>query len=481
MTLTQGRSIVVLRLPGLWAVVICLFSVSAQAAVETRLTISIPTPGRIEIVAELPVPARSWSFRNAYAGALGIADRVEDFRAFGDSDRNVSVKKSAVGEYRSDLDATRISYRVRLAEPRAAHLPYVSWLAGERGLLMLADLVPIDIESLSCFFVLPPGWTIESSLTATPEGQYHVEEPQKAVFLIGSSLRGKTSSVDGMLLETAVSGTWRFKDDEAWKTGAQVMRKYLALTGFRLPQKSLIVIAPLPVAELNDRWKAETRGSTVVLLVNSALRHEMSKEQLGVIYTHELLHLWVPNSLRLEGDYDWFFEGFTMYVALRTALELKIVRFSGFLETLAGAYQYYLERPDSMSLIEASETRWTSEFSHVYIKGMLVAFVYDLMVRSESSGKATLADRYRGLFNDGVKGRGTAGADGNEAIIKLLSSSPALSDFSKSYIEERRSLKLEELVRVYGLQVQRSGPKTQLKVSDKLDREQKQLLRSLGY
>ena len=43
----------------------------------------------------------------------------------------------------------------------------------------------------------------------------------------------------------------------------------------------------------------------------------------------------MPNSLKLEGDYDWFFEGFTLYMALRTALELKVIDFKGFLKTLA--------------------------------------------------------------------------------------------------------------------------------------------------
>jgi predicted metalloprotease with PDZ domain len=192
-----------------------------------------------------------------------------------------------------------------------------------------------------------------------------------------------------------------------------------------------------------------------------------------------MLHLWVPNALKLEGDYDWFFEGFTMYVALRTALELKLIKFDGFLNTLGSSYKYYVEHPDELSLVEASETRWTitSGYAHVYIKAMLVAFLYDLMLRKESGGKATLADRYRGLFNGGV----TDGANGNEAIIKLLGSSPALKDFVKSYIENRRPLKLEELVRVYGLQVHWRDMKTKLTVGDKLDPDQKQLLRSLGY
>ncbi|HKY43529.1 MAG TPA: hypothetical protein VJM50_10575 [Pyrinomonadaceae bacterium] len=425
----------------------------------------------------MTAPARSWSFRNAYASALGIAERVDDFRAFGESGQDARVRKSAIGEFRSELDATRISYTVRLSEPRPEHLPYVSWLDRERGILMFADLVPVDIESLSCKFSLPSGWSVESSATPDANGQYNVSEPLKAVFLIGTLLRKRSNTVDGMLLDSVVSGTWSFKDDHAWKTAARVMQKHFALTGFRLPNKSVVMIAPLLGAAANDLWKAETRGSTVVLLVNPAKRKEMWTGQLGVIFTHEMLHLWVPNALKLEGDYDWFFEGFTMYVALRTALELKIVKFEGFLNTLGGSYKYYVEHPDELSLVEASESRWTSGLSHVYIKGMLVAFLYDLMVRKESGGKATLADRYRELFNGGV----TDGANGNEAIIRLLGSSPALKDFVKSYIENRRPLKLEELVRAYGLQLHWNDMKTKLTVSETLDPDQKQLLRSLGY
>ena len=153
----------------------------------TQLTISIPATGQIKVEAELSSPTRSWSFRNAYASALGIAERVEDFRAFGESGQDARVKKSAVGEFRSELDATRISYTVKLSEPRSEHLPYVSWLDGERGILMFADLVPIDIEKLSCKFMLPAGWSVESSVTPDANGQYNVSEPLKAVFLIGSA------------------------------------------------------------------------------------------------------------------------------------------------------------------------------------------------------------------------------------------------------------------------------------------------------
>ena len=455
----------------------CFGIVRAQEKKRTQATISIPTAGQLRVEADLSGPARSWSFRNAYASALGLAERVEDFRAFGESGQDAQVKKSAVGEFRSELDATRITYTVKLSNPRKEHVPHVSWLEGDRGILMFSDLLPTDIESLSCKFILPAGWNVESAVTPSASGQYEVTDPLKAVFLVGSLLRKRSSQVDGMLLETAVSGMWSFKDDDAWKMAAKVMQRNLALTGFRLPGRSVVLIAPIPESSGEKMWRSEARGSTVVLLVNPAARKEMFTEQLGVIFSHELLHLWVPNALKLEGDYDWFFEGFTMYMASRTALELKIIKFDGFLNTLGGAYKYYLDHPDNVSLIEASETRWTSGWSPVYIKGMLVAFLYDLMVRKESGGKITLADRYRELFNGGA----ADGADGNEAIIKVLGSSPALKDFTRSFIENRRELKLEEHVREYGLQLHLSDVRTQLTVSDKIDEGQKQVLKSLGY
>ena len=71
---------------------------------------------------------------------------------------------------------------------------------------------------------------------------------------------------------------------------------------------------------------------------------------------------------------------------------------------------------------------------------MLVAFLYDLKIRKESGGKLTLADRYRELFSRRV----AANANGNEAIIAVLDSAPAMSGFAKSYVENSTKLELEQ-------------------------------------
>jgi predicted metalloprotease with PDZ domain len=441
-------------------------------AAQSRVTISVNDPDQIKVDAELATPIRSWSFRNAYAGVLGIAERIEDFRVAG-----ASVQKAAVGEYRSERESGKISYTVKLLKPTLADVSHVTWLADDRGVLMLADLLPVEVHSLSATFVLPESWTVESSSPRDANGRYEVAEAERAVFCIGKALRKSSTAVQGMSLDIVSSGNWPFKESDALQRATKVMERYLALTGFRLRDKSVIVIAPLPISDPKTSWKAETRGSTVVLLINPDAGFKFWKSQLTVIFTHEVLHFWVPNSLKLEGDYDWFFEGFTMYTALRTSLELGVIDFKEYLATLCRVYDQYRVHPDTLSLIEESERRWASSGSPVYLKGMLVAFLYDLMIRKESGGQRTLADSYRDLFN----GRLTDGADGNEAIISMLGSTAVSRSFIKTFVENSTEVDLNKVLPAYGMSVLFTGKGSQLRVDGDLNQDQKQLLRSLGY
>ena len=434
----------------------------------------MPTPVEIRVETELSSPSRSWSFRNSYAGVLGIAERVGDFHATDTAGQDARVKKSAAGEFRSELDATKITYIVKLSEPRVTDVPYVSWLAGDRGLLMFADLIPQDIETLSAEFKLPTGWTVESSLVTDATGRYAVSEPQKAVFFAGRALRKASNTIDG--LDVVLTGSWPFKEAETLDVANTVLRKYIDLTGFKLPDKATVIVTPFPMDAGKSEWKAETRGSTVILLGNPK-KFDFWRNRLRIIFSHELLHLWVPNALKLEGDYDWFFEGFTLYTAVRTTQELGGIDFKEMLNTLGRVYDVYLSHPDEESLIEASERRWTNPLGQVFVKGMLVAFLYDLKIRKESGGKLTLDDRYRELFSRRV----AANANGNEVIIAVLDSAPAMSGFVKPYAESNTKLELEQLLPAYGFTLDSSGKKSQLRVSRDLNAEQQQLLRSLGY
>ena len=88
-----------------------------------------------------------------------------------------------------------------------------------------------------------------------------------------------------------------------------------------------------------------------------------------------------------------------------------------------------------------------------------------------------MADLYRELFSS----RAAANANGNEAIIALLDSAPAMNGFAKSFVESSARLELEQVLPAYGLTLDSSGKTSQLRVSRDLKADQKQLLRSLGY
>lgn len=413
---------------------ICLTSVNVHAQNQTRVKITVSPANEISIEADLAVPSRSWSFRNAHAGVLGIAERIDGFRANG-----ALARKLTVGEFRSEQNAGRIDYIVRVRRPSPADVAHVTWLTEDHGILMFADLLPRAIEGFSVEFKLPSGWTIHSSLIPEANGHYHVFEPDDAMFFVGRTIR-RTSKKG---LESFVTGAWPFKDSVASNAAVRVMERYLDLTRFKLPESPVVMIAPLPVQTGSTKWRAQTRGSTVLLLMDPQAQIGNWKGQLEIIFTHEVLHLWVPNSLGLQGDYDWFFEGFTLYTALLTALDLKAIDFREYLDTLGRVYDSYLSYEDTGSLIEASARRWTSRTPIVYDKGMLVAFLYDLLVREESGGKTSVLDRYRELFGDPATDR----ANGNEVIIRLLSSTPAAADLVKKHIEGSKPLELESVLK----------------------------------
>jgi hypothetical protein len=459
---------------GVWA---CVFGVvSVQARPEVKMSVSSSAELRIRI--KSLSPGSEWSFPNAYAGVLGIAERVEEFHAFGPGGEDLGGKKIATGEFRSRPGATSINYVVKLRPPSTADVSHVSWIAGESGLLMLADLLPESLPGVIVELSLPSDWTCRAGAPTDSLGRYYVSQPEKGVFLVSRTLRTQVAPVTGNLLVSFVAGSWPFKDEVLLNAATKVLEKYIALTRFSLVARPAVMLVPLPVATGSVKWRAETRGSTVVLLVDPQADVKNWAGQLGIIFTHELLHLWVPNALRLQGDYDWFFEGFTLYTALVTALDLKLITFAEYLATLARVYDSYLSQPSDFSLIEASERRWTSGNSAVYDKGMLVAFLYDLIIRRESGGRGRLADLYRDLFR---RYASAEPASANEAIIGLLSSTPATATFAKTYIEGSKELELEPALASYGLRLETTGKSSTLTLNKELRADQKYLLKALGY
>lgn len=472
--------------------VVCLLILTTHANIYAQtlrasITVTSLAPAKIRINAEAPSATNTLSFRNAYGGVLGLGERIEKLEARGPSGETIPVQKLAPGEFQAAQKFTRFSYDVDVAGPSLpAQMSHVSWLNRDQGLLMLADLLPqstrdsVNFSSARIQLDVPPVWTIASNVKS--EGyQYVSEDSDKAVFLIGPLVHQKTRQLVSTNFSIITSGKWPISDDAAMKMAGRIIEQYSQVTGFELKRSSVLMLIPYPGEPGPEIWSAETRDNAVVLLLGRNARSKNVLDRLGIVLSHELFHLWVPSSLKLEGEYDWFFEGFTLYEALKMDLRLGLISFQDYLDTIARVYDSYLASVDHdrLSLLEAAERRWTTSSSLVYDKGMLVAFIYDLMLRNLSQCKASVDDVYKQLFRLAPTGQGSA----NETIIRLLSEHEGMESFANIYVQGVGSINLESVLSPNGFQVQRKAQTraTKLTVGGDLTKAQRNLLSCLGY
>jgi hypothetical protein len=453
-------------------------------------------------------PTTVWSFRDSYAGVLGLGARVSGVQLFDATGAEIQTRKSAPGQFEAARPASRFRYEVNL-DPRAqaSDSAFISWLNSERGLLMLADLLPMPYTSAPkngpsagardlgdyggpaiVRLSLPEGWAGYLNRSESGQSEFRVPDVGRAVFAIGKHLRLSRTTISKTALNLVMDGEWAFTDRDALEMATKVLKSHLDVFGLEPANQVSLILFPFPQTVAAEKWSAETRGPTVTLLMGRFPSKTAALAQLSVPLTHELFHLWVPNGLALEGDYDWFYEGFTVYQAARTAVRLDLLTFQEFLNAIARAFDAYANGADRdrWSLIEASQRRWTAGGSVVYQKSMLVAFLFDLKLRNESRGKRSLEDVYREIFRryrvieprSSDAGRTT---DGNQAVITVMESTPGMPGLAESFIRRAAVVDLPAELAAFGLRVEHLGLRTRISVNETLTRRQRDLLRELGY
>ena len=463
---------------------------SAHAAIiKIRVDVQYQELRRVIVQGERETGMETWSFRKSYGGVMGLGERISGFALTDQSGQNVGVKKLGPGEYKAEAAATRFYYEVELSPAiRSAEAAHVSWLTADRGLLLLGDLLPSFVaasgkldQPLRLRFELPEAWFIASVEAKSSNTEFQITEPDNAVFFVSRDLRQMSRRLGGMDFIFSSSGDWAFSADELMSLARGIVDDYTKSLGAVPSRKAMLILSPFPESEGPGRWSAETRGSTVVLLSGKQPGRTAAVIQLGVPLTHEFFHLWVPNGLWLDGDYDWFYEGFTIYQAMRTAQKLNIMTFQDLLNGLGRAYDTYLSAAerDKLSLIEASSRRWTSGPSLIYQKSMLVALLYDLALRSHSKSKQSLVSVYHELFRRHRPGSPRAQA--NNAVLSVMSSFSGMKDFAGVHVETPLVIDLAAQLSPYGLRVEKSGFRTRIVPNPSLSPQQRDLLRGLGY
>jgi len=499
-------------------VLVCLGMTAESAfAQDAKIKIDIlPELTRARIEGET-MESRVWSFRKSYADVLDLGDRIESFTLADAKGKNIAVRRIAPGEYESNQPASRFSYEVRLMPPTVpGDGAMVSWMDSSRALLMLGDLLPLfpnepraslipgggsgsglagltNMQSapVRIHFQVPKGWSVYSTEPRNPDEDFAVPDISKAVFIAGNALRVKRSRINSMDFSFITTGDWAFDDAEAFQLAEKIIAEHARTFSSMPANHAALILTSFPMPVSSGKWSAETRGATVTLLLGKQPSRTVALAELGVPLTHELFHFWMPNGTRLQGEYGWFYEGFTIYQAARAAVRLGLLTFPEFLNGIARAYDQYrsLQDGDRLSLIDASARRWAGGQSIVYQKAMVVAFLYDLSVRFESRGRNSLDDVYRTLlgryplFKPGAaeSKRVDEDPDGNLVALEVLSTAPGMQSFAQNFVRQPVTINLGSELPRFGLNVETAGARSRIIVSEKLTRKQRDLLRDLGY
>jgi hypothetical protein len=476
----------------LGSIVLSVSAVANVAAQQMSANIRVVADSSRVIVEGRSAPASVWSFLDSYASIVGIGNRVERFTLIDEDGKEIQPRKIAPGQFNSPKPAARFRYEVSLKPPlMAPDSAMVSWINNDRGLLMLSDLLPLsfrrDGNSSNAIirFTLPQQWRVYSSEIAKGQNEFEVRDAAQAVFAVGSQLRTSQLNESGMLFNLVTDGEWAFSDREALELAGKVLKAHREVFGTMPARQASLILFPFPQAAGPNQWSAETRRSTVTLLMGKLPSKVGALAQLSTPVTHEFFHLWAPNALALDGDYDWFYEGFTVYQAAQTATQLGMLTFPEFLNSIARAYDASKSEAGEWSLVEASTRRFTIGRTSVYSKSQVVAFLYDLKLRSLSRNKKSLADVYRRLIREhpaiGDSSRETKMNDGTEVVTKELSAEIGSEDFVRLFIRSPVSINLAAELAPFGLKVETVGLRTRITVDEKIGKQQRDLLRQLGY
>ncbi|MFB2937130.1 M61 family metallopeptidase [Aerosakkonemataceae cyanobacterium BLCC-F154] len=206
-------------------------------------------------------------------------------------------------------------------------------------------------------------------------------------------------------------------------------------------------------------------------------RKQEKYESFMQLVAHEFFHLWNVKRLRPKGlekfDYDrenytpslWFSEGTTSYYDLQIPMRAGIYDAQTFLQNLSKEVTLLQTKPGRkvQPLSESSFDAWIKLYRRdansdncqisYYLKGELVSFLLDLLIRERQGNERSLDDVMRYMWENFGKGEiGFTGEQLQEAIE--LVAGKDLSDFFASYIDGIEELPFDEYLAPFGLRLQ---------------------------
>lgn len=228
----------------------------------------------------------------------------------------------------------------------------------------------------------PKDWKLYSSLSANPakfEGVVSLDDLD--ITAIGGGRKGFSQFlVREKPVSVFVRGKFVIPQNEIFAA----VRKIVTLqrerfNDFNQPFYNVVV---LPKED-------NVAGTRIENLFVSFFKADVTREQLYVLLSHEMLHNWLtaniikPPKGEISLKYQWFYEGFTDYFSRRILLDAKLLTLEKFAELINRDIINIADNPNKnttfQDLVKATQTgKFNQAFNKLsYYRGALIALNWD--------------------------------------------------------------------------------------------------------
>ena len=327
-----------------------------------------------------------------------------------------------------------------------------NWLDAETGFLtgaawaMAVESQRWQPQQLS--LLLPPGWSVATSLETTPEGwrAANYDELVDSPLALGD-LHTLHFDVGGVPHRWVWQGLQRPAPLQSWQEQLpKICAATCALLGAERPVSDDYLF--MTRFSANGYGGLEHDDGCALMFSRRELGSESGQRKLLQLAAHEYLHQWNVRRLRPVGlrpyRYGqavlipelWFAEGVTSYYDQLIVLQAGLCSEEEYLEDLAKDLSRFLSTPGRQvqSLLESATEAWVKLYRRdahsdnqqisYYLKGALVSLLLDLHLLARGQGLHVLLQQLWQRF--GQAGRGYSQADVEQLAGELDPQLPAL-------------------------------------------------------
>ena len=257
----------------------------------------------------------------------------------------------------------------------------------------------------------PTGWHFYSSISSNPTKTLIYDSYEN---LISTAIGGGSQSytqltIKGKPVYVFVAGNYNISKDEilnAVNKIVSVQRDWF--NDYDFPFYNITILPRTGIIA----------GTCIPNLFVCFIKSEITKDELNVLFSHEMFHTWLPNKIYIKlpkGEFDvkyeWVSEGFTDYFARKILLDAGLMTQEKFAELVNRDIINIADNPNLIAtyadLIAASNNgKYGTAYKKLsYYRGALIALNWETKIREAGKGQQ-LKNLIRDLYDVSSKNNG---------------------------------------------------------------------------